>query len=75
MARVEHVTYECDVCGKTADARIVDTDGGQQSALPVGWFALEARHAATPQARTERLKAEVCSVDCGSKQLEEWADG
>jgi hypothetical protein len=75
MARVEHVTYECDVCGKTADARIVDTDAGQQAAQPAGWFALEARHARGEQDRAQRLKADVCSVECGTKQLEEWADG
>ena len=75
MARVEHVQYECDVCGKVVDARIVDTDGGQQSVIPTGWFALEARHASSSGARMERLKSEVCSVECGSKQLQEWADG
>jgi hypothetical protein len=75
MARTEHVTYECDVCGKTADARVVDTDGGQQHAQPVGWFSIEARHVRREQDRSQRLKADVCSVECGTKQLEEWANG
>lgn len=73
--RTEYVEFECDVCGKKAPARVVDTGSGEQHAQPVAWFVLEARHALRDEDRSPRLKADVCSVECGITQLERWSRG
>lgn len=70
MARVERVEYECDECGRTTPARVVDTPGGEQAVVPTGWFALEVRHARHQDDKAERVKLEVCSVECATAQLE-----
>lgn len=73
MARSEHVTFTCDVCGKTEDAVVVDTgSGGPQAVHPLGWFNLEGRYAR--QGKSPRLKADLCSVECAQTQIERWAE-
>jgi len=72
MARTEHVTFTCDVCGKIEGARVVDTGGGaEQQIQPLGWFNLEGRYSGA--GKSPRLKADLCSVDCAQEQVKRWA--
>lgn len=66
------VTYVCDVCERRAMGRVYEVrPRQQQSKQPAEWFSLNIRHD-HGQPR-ERLKAHVCSLDCATEQLRQWA--
>lgn len=70
MARSERVTYECDVCGRKAEAQRVTNDGQTYFVRPDKWGHLFA----TAQRGSEKIarKADFCSEDCLTSLYDGW---
>lgn len=63
--------YVCDGCGKVEPPRMVDIGNrGMQPVAPVGWYAMQIRHARRERDKPIRRNSDACSVDCAKKIVE-----
>jgi hypothetical protein len=70
MARNEQVIYECDVCGRKAQAQKVTHEGNTYFVRPDGWGHIYA--SAQKNSTRVQKKSDFCSEKCLVEVWDDW---